>query len=48
MGVPCVLDVVVTADEGFCDKREDQTHCVCWWDCKTCCSCGHKTGKSDG
>lgn len=30
-----------TVEEGYCEKREDETHCVCWWEGEACCSCGH-------
>lgn len=23
-----------------CPKREDKTHCTCWYDGGACCSCG--------
>lgn len=28
-------------DAGYCLKREDEQHCVHWWDGGKCCSCGH-------
>ncbi len=31
--------------EGYCDKREDETHCEHWWDGEPCCSCGHDQPK---
>lgn len=34
-------------DEGYCAKREDKQHCVHWWDCGKCCSCGHEGGGED-
>lgn len=27
-------------DEEYCPRREDETHCECWWDGDACCSCG--------
>lgn len=32
----------------FCPKRDDQTHCNCWWDGKPCCACGSNEGHIDG
>jgi hypothetical protein len=26
--------------ETECQKREDKTHCTCWYDGETCCACG--------
>lgn len=36
--IPQVFDV----EEGFCKVREDNLHCVCWWDEMKCCACGHQ------
>ena len=35
--------------DGWCPKREDELHCVCWWDAEPCCSCGYDGpgGKDD-
>lgn len=30
----------ITSEHGACAEREDGTHCECWWDGGTCCSCG--------
>lgn len=32
---------VFSKDEGFCESREDNLHCVCWWEEKPCCACGY-------
>ena len=37
---------VSSAEEGFCKIREDNLHCLCWWNegekaDKPCCACGY-------
>jgi protein gp37 len=36
-----LVDLDPYIGEGVCFKREDKSHCVCWWDEETarCCSC---------
>jgi len=42
--IPQVFD----KDEGFCEKREDNLHCNCWWDSESpCCGCGYNGGHID-
>ena len=36
-----------TAQDGFCQVREDNLHCSCWWNegkpsDKPCCACGYE------
>ncbi len=33
---------VFEEDDGFCRVREDNLHCLCWWDSNDipCCACG--------
>lgn len=38
------LTPTCTPDEGWCEAREDRTHCNHWWECEPCCSCGHDGG----
>jgi len=28
-------------NECYCEAREDETHCQCWWDGDECCNCSH-------
>lgn len=46
-------------DEGVCPAREDETHCVCWWDgvsvdepaeseaFQDCCACRWNTSEGE-
>ena len=27
-------------EKEFCSKRDDETHCDCWYDGNNCCACG--------
>lgn len=38
---------VFKEEDGFCKVREDNLHCVCWWDDKPCCACNFNGGKID-
>lgn len=34
--------------ESNCPKREDKTHCTCWYDGGKCCACGDPPAQRNG
>lgn len=43
---------VYSENEGFCEVREDNLHCECWWNngevaVDPCCACGYIGEEND-
>ncbi len=37
----------IQLDFESCPNSQDESHCVCWWECEACCRCGD-TATEDG
>lgn len=38
--IGAIIEASTDTEETPCPKREDKTHCVCWYECEPCCACG--------